>query len=231
MPHYENACIYKIKHNEDYDDENIYIGSTCDIIKRRYNHKNCCNNENNKKYNYPIYQYIRENGGWDSWIVIKIHDYKCNSKSELEVEERRTIDLLKPKLNKNIPTRSDKEWREANKELIAEKLKEYQEANKEVLVEKRREYQEENKEVIAEKKKKYYEENKQHFIEKARKYQEENKEVIAEKLKEWRKANKDIIAERNKQKCKCDICGAEVTKNHLKRHKKSQKCLSVKNNV
>jgi hypothetical protein len=145
MPHYENACIYKIKHNEDYDDENIYIGSTCDIIKRRYNHKNSCNNENSKEYNYPIYQYIRENGGWDNWIMIKIHDYKCNSKSELEIEERKMIDMLKPKLNKYIPTRSHKEYYEANREVFLEKFKERYEANKEIIAEKMKDYRKENK--------------------------------------------------------------------------------------
>ena len=186
MPHYENACIYKIKHNEDYDDENIYIGSTCDIIKRRNSHKTSCNNENNEKNNIPIYQYIRENGGWDAFVLIKIHDYKCNSKSELKIEERRMIDLLKPKLNKQLPTRSQKEYYEANKEVLTEKKKEYYEANKQVLLEKKKIYREENKEVLAEKK---------------------------------------------KQKCKCDICGAESTKNNLPRHKRSKKCLSVKNNV
>jgi len=216
MPHYENACIYKIKHNEDYDDENIYIGSTCDIIKRRYQHKTHCNNENDKSHNVQLYQYIRDNGGWDAFVLIKIHDYKCNSKSELEVEERRTIDLLKPKLNKIIPTRSRKEWCEDNKEVLAEYQKEYRKANKEVLAEKRREYQEENKEVIAEKKKEYY---------------EANKEKIAEKFKERYEANKEVFAEKRKVIVKCDICGAEVTKKHLARHKTSQKCLSVKNNV
>ncbi len=201
MPHYENACIYKIKHNEDYDDENIYIGSTCDIIKRRYRHKTRCNNENDEKYNVHLYKYIRENGGWDNWIMIKIHDYKCNSKSELEVEERRVLDLLKPNLNKCIPTRSRKEWCQDNKEVLAEKQKEYREANKEVLAEKQKEYREANKEVLAEKKKKYYE------------------------------ANKDVILEKMKEKYKCDICGVEVSKDNLPRHKRTQKCLSVKNNL
>jgi hypothetical protein len=151
MPHYENACIYKIKHNEDYDDENIYIGSTCDIINRRNQHKNGCYNEKNSRYNMSLYQYIRENGNWDNWIMIKIHDYKCSSKSELEIEERKMIDMLKPKLNKVIPTRSDKEWREDNKAIIREKKKEYCELNKEVLAEKKKEYHKVNKEVIREK--------------------------------------------------------------------------------
>ena len=186
MPHYENACIYKIKHNEDYDDENIYIGSTCDIIKRRNKHKTRCNNENDKSHNVPLYQYIRDNGGWDAFVLIKIHDYKCNSKSELEIEERKMIDMLKPKLNKIIPTRSHKEWCEDNKEVLAEKSKEYKEANK---------------------------------------------QVILEKAKQYNRANKDIISEKRKEKCKCDICGAEVRKSDLSQHKRTKKCLSVKNNV
>ena len=96
------------------------------------------------------------------------------------------IDMLKPKLNKQLPTRSQKEYYEANKEVIAEKCKEWREVNKEVLTEKKKEYYE---------------------------------------------ANKQVLNEKAKHKCKCDICGAEVTKNNLHRHKKSQKCLSVKNNV
>ena len=151
MPHYENACIYKIKHNEDYDDENIYIGSTCNLIRRRCQHKSNCNKENNLKYNYPIYQYIRENGGWDAFILIKIHDYNCNSKNELEIEERRTIDLLKPKLNKYIPTRSLKEYYEDNREIIIEKVRKWNQANKEVRTEKLKKWREANKEIIAEK--------------------------------------------------------------------------------
>jgi hypothetical protein len=231
MPDYSKGMIYKIKHKEDYDDDNIYIGSTCNLIRRRCQHKYCCNNENDPKYNKPLYQYIRENSGWDAFILIKIQDYKCNSKSELEIEERRMIDMLKPKLNKIIPTRSLKEWREANKEILAEKDKKKYEANKEVILEKMKEYREDNKEVIAEKKKKYREANKEIIAEKAKEYREANKEVLAEKDKKKYQANKQVILEKARQKCKCDICGKEITKSCLARHKKSKKCLSVKNNV
>jgi len=228
MPHYENACIYKIKHNEDYDDENIYIGSTCDIINRKYRHKTHCNNEKSSKYNYPLYQYIRENGGWDNWIMIKIHDYKCSSKSELGIEERRVLDLLKANLNKQIPTRTNKEYREDNREKLAEKSKEYREANREKIAEKSKEYREANREKITEKKKEYREANKDIIREKKKQYREANKEYINERDKQYNKANKETISERRKQKCECDICGAEVTKSHLARHKKTNKCLSAK---
>ena len=99
MPDYKQGCIYKIKHNEDYDNANIYIGSTCNFIRRKNNHKNSCNNEKHNNYNTPLYQYIRENGGWGSFIMIKIHNFPCENKYDLNIEERRVIDSLKPNLN------------------------------------------------------------------------------------------------------------------------------------
>ena len=116
MPNYNNTVIYKIKHNEDYDDLNIYIGSTTNFRGRKNQHKTCCNNENCRDYNYPIYKYIRDNGGWDQFVMVLIEEYSCNCKNEKEIRERYYIDLLKPKLNKQIPTRTAKEYRDDNKE-------------------------------------------------------------------------------------------------------------------
>jgi hypothetical protein len=231
MPHYENACIYKIKHYLDYDDENIYIGSTCNLIKRRSYHKYCCNNEKTRNYNFPLYQYIRENGGWHNYIMIKIHDYNCNSKSELEVEERRVLDLLKPKLNKCIPKRSNKEWYQDNKQIILEKVREYRKANKEVRAERNKNYYEANKEVLVENMKKYNEANKEVLAEKRKEWYEANRDKRIEQMKQYHQDNRNKILEKNKEKCKCDICGAEVRKDSLARHKRTQKCLSVKNNI
>ena len=45
---YSKTIIYKLVHNEDYDNANIYIGSTTDFIRRKNNHKNCCNSEKQK---------------------------------------------------------------------------------------------------------------------------------------------------------------------------------------
>jgi hypothetical protein len=148
MTFYQNAIIYKLKHNEDYDDLNIYIGSTTNFKNRKYQHKTACNNEKGKLYNYPIYQFIRDNGGWDEWVMIAIKEYPCDSKKELETRERYHIDLFKPTLNKNIPTRPIKEWREDNKEIIKEYHKEWYEANKEIINEKHKKYREANKEQL-----------------------------------------------------------------------------------
>jgi len=210
MPKYENGIIYKLKHYLDYDDLNIYIGSTCNFKHRKNGHKTCCNNENHQNYSSKVYEYIRNNGGWDDWVMIPIEQYSCNSKKELEIRERHHIDLLRPTLNKQIPTRTFKEYYENNKEIIKQQRKEFYEDNKEKKLEKQREFYEKNKEKIAEKHKEYNEANKVKLLEQAREYYENNKEQI-------------------KKKTICDHCGSEITKKYLKKHKTSQKCINFKN--
>ena len=183
MPYYQNSVIYKLCHQDDLENKNIYIGSTTNFTRRKHAHKSAHNNENKKEYNYPIYKFIRDNGGWDEWQMIPIEVFPCNDKKELEVKERHHIELLKPKLNNRMPNRTIKEWIEDNKE----KLKQYQ-----------KKYNEDNKEKIAEKMKEYN-----------KKYREDNKEKKAEKAKE---------------KVICNNCGAEIRRDSLSKHKKSNKC-------
>ena len=207
MPHYQNSVIYKLKHNEDYDDTNIYVGSTSNFKNRKNQHKTSCNNEKSKNYNIPVYQYIRDNGGWDNWVMIPIEQYSCNSKKELLIQERHHIDLLRPTLNKVIPTRTSNEYRNDNKEKILENAKEYYEANKEKI-------------------KKYYEANKEKKLEKAKQDYKDNKEKILERNKKYYEDNKEKKLEKAKEKVICDHCGCEVRKEGLNRHKKSNKCIN-----
>ena len=151
MPNYNNTVIYKIKHNEDYDDLNIYVGSTTNFRCRKCEHKSNCNHENCKDYNLKIYQYIRDNGGWDQFVMVLIEEYPCNSKNEKEIRERYHIDILKPKLNCNIPTRTKKEYKNNNKEKIREQSKIYYENNKDEINEKKKEYYKNNKHKRSEK--------------------------------------------------------------------------------
>ena len=46
---YSNTTIYKLVHKEDYDNANIYIGSTTDFIRRKNAHKTVCCNEKSKE--------------------------------------------------------------------------------------------------------------------------------------------------------------------------------------
>jgi len=151
MPKYENSVIYKLKHNEDYDDTNIYVGSTTNFKNRKYKHKNKCYDEKSKEYNYSVYKYIRDNKGWENWVMTPIEEYPCNSKKELEIRERHHIDLLRPTLNKFLPTRTKKEHYADNKEQILDKNKKYRENNREQVLETLKNYREANKEILSKK--------------------------------------------------------------------------------
>ena len=151
MPNYSKSCIYMIKKQDDFNNENIYIGSTCNFTRRKHKHKTTCNNENDKDYNLKLYQYIRENDGWDAWVMTKIIDYHCNNKSELNIMERNYIDSYKSTLNCQIPTRTRKERYNDNKDKILKQQKQYKNDNKEKLSKYKKEHYEANKDKILEK--------------------------------------------------------------------------------
>ena len=121
---YSKTIIYKICCN-DLNITDIYIGHTTDFKTRKNHHKSDCNNINNKGYKYYVYEFIRNNGGWDNWTMVMIEEYQCNNKLEASKRERELIEELKATLNKVIPTRTGKEYYIDNKEIILNKFKEY----------------------------------------------------------------------------------------------------------
>ena len=230
MPDYNKGCIYMIKHNLDYNNENVYIGSCCNFTRRKCAHKNACNNPNYIKHNFKLYQKIRENGGWDCWVMIKLHDFPCSEKYQLNLEERRVIDLYQSKLNMVIPTRTIKEYYEDNKEHLIEYAKKYakkyNENNKEQIIENYKKYYENNKEHIIEQRKIYHENNKEKLNEYAKKYREEHTEEKREYNKNYYENNKEKLSE----KITCE-CGSIVRKDGLTHHHKSKKHLSFLDNT
>ena len=132
---YNNGLIYKIV-CKDMTITDCYIGSTIDFKQRKRTHKSNCNNENVKEYNYKIYTFMRENGGFNNFEIIEIKKYPCSSKRELELEERKQMELYGGSLNKNIPTRNKKEYILVNRDKINEKSKEWYNNNKEKKKEK-----------------------------------------------------------------------------------------------
>ena len=137
MPDYSKGCIYMIKKQDDYDNKNVYIGSCCNFSRRKCEHKRRCNNPIYNSHNLKVYQYIRDNDGWDYWIMTKIIDYPCNNKGELNTMERKYIDEYKSILNCNIPTRTSEEYYNDNREKIAGKLKQYCIDNREKIAKKK----------------------------------------------------------------------------------------------
>ena len=84
---YSRTVIYKLVNKEDYDNANIYIGSTTNFTKRKCEHKSDCMNKNGVKYNQKIYHFIRDNGGWDEWNMIEIEKYPCLDNNEAKAKE------------------------------------------------------------------------------------------------------------------------------------------------
>jgi len=195
---YSQSSIYKIC-CLDPSITDIYVGSTTNLRSRKQGHKQRCYNEKSPKYNYYVYQFIRQNGGWDNFDMIQVEKYNAVDIHNLYSRERYWIEELKASLNKVIPTRTKKEYYKDNKEVLAEKMKIYREQNKEVLAEKSKNYYLDNKEVLAEKSKIYREQNKQAIAEKKKIYREQNKEVLAEKKKIYREQNKEKIADNKKK--------------------------------
>ena len=96
---YSNTVIYKI-YCKDKSISDTYVGHTTSFIKRKYQHKLCCNNLNNK---LKIYDGIRENGGWENWEMVELATYNCKNSEEARIKEQEYYEEIKPALNVAIP--------------------------------------------------------------------------------------------------------------------------------
>ena len=156
---FSRNLIYKIV-CKDLTITELYVGHTSNFRVRKNTHKSSCNNEKAKGYNYKVYSYIRDNGGFENWSMIEIEKYPCNDANECSARERYWIETLKANLNINIPSRTYKEYRELNKEKIKERQKErdkeYYKQNKEEIKEKLKEYQQLNRDKINQKQRERY---------------------------------------------------------------------------
>jgi len=195
---YAKTIIYKLVHKDDLNDENIYTGHTTDFICRKNLHKSDCTNPNSKSYNEKKYKYIRENGGWDEWLMIEIEKYPCKDKPEAVARERVIQAEMKAKLNDNVPGRTKKEWQQDNRDKISKKAKQYYQDNRESILERVSNYVQDNRDKVLENKKQYYQDNREKLLEK------------------------------QKQKITCDHCGSIVRKGDIAKHKRTQKCINFK---
>ena len=96
---------------------------------------------------------------------------------ERDAEEMRYLELLGATLNKAIPTRTDKEYRQDNKEQISEQKKIHYENNKEKRIEQVKVHYTNNKQKISEYKKAYYQLKKQEKLKASEPSSEESTNV------------------------------------------------------
>jgi hypothetical protein len=95
---YSQTIIYKIFCKNKLI-EDVYIGHTTNFVKRKYQHKLCCQNGN--KLN--IYDVIRSNGGWENWDMVEIAKYNCKDSTEARIKEQYHYELHKNLLNDKTP--------------------------------------------------------------------------------------------------------------------------------
>jgi len=95
---YSQTIIYKI-YCKDTTITDVYIGHTTNFIKRKYQHKICCNSNNKLK----IYDSIRNNGGWENWDMVEIAKYNCKDATEARIKEQQHFEEVNSSLNSCPP--------------------------------------------------------------------------------------------------------------------------------
>jgi len=167
MPDYNKCVIYTIRSGE-----GLYVGSSCNFVKRKHKHNSDLNNKNSKNHNLKLYRVIRENDG--NWDMQPHSQYPCNSKMEMAIEEERIRKELKADLNM-ISCFQSKDERLENQ-------KDYYINNKDEIAVTQKNYRINNKYEIADKQKNYYKNNKEKLIDKRKNYIIKNKEKLTEKF-------------------------------------------------
>jgi hypothetical protein len=191
---YSKSMFYKLV-CKDITIRDLYVGSTTDFKSRKSKHKSNCNNETEPAYNYKVYIFIRDNGGWENWDMVMIHRQSCVDELEAHKMEKDFMETLGATLNSNVPGRTISEYKALH---IDEKKKYnalYLEANKDKVMKVRALYLEANKDKI----KKYRDLHKDVAKDYNISYRKENKEQLKEKSKIYREANRDSINMRKKE--------------------------------
>ena len=187
--------VYSLTH-KNRNDTPLYIGST-NCLKSRFDaHRYACNNNKQIKYNYYVYQFIRDYGGIENWKINKLAELVFEKKEELIKLERMFIDKYTTDniklLNKILPQRTKKEYQEYYKPL--QKI-----ANIKSRIK--------NREKHNEKRKEHYHKNKERILKHNTEYYHKNKEKV-DKIRQ--------------EKVSC-ICGEVISRKHRKTHLKSDK--------
>ncbi len=131
---YSNCMFYRLVCRDPTVTE-CYVGSTTDEINRRRKHKSVCHNEKAKGYNYYVYRFIRDHGGFENWQMLVHEKLAVADKTAAALREYFWCVHYNATLNSNVPGRTHAEsvaayyaehveeikitgaaWRAANKE-------------------------------------------------------------------------------------------------------------------
>ena len=166
---YSNTHFYKIV-CKDLQIGKCYVGHTTNFTKRKNTHKNNCNNISNKNSNAYLYQFMREDGGFNNFEMVLLETLDCNSRLEALRKERQYIEELNATLNQIRPHATDddrtqqaldynqrkRQDRIDNPDKYKEQDKQKYQNNKEVICQKAKERYTKKKDEIKAQKQEYY---------------------------------------------------------------------------
>ena len=92
MPNFANCCFYKII-SKDVNITELFVDYTTD-----YEKTSKCYREKFETKNF--YEFIRENGDWNNFEIIKIEDFPCSSARDASKRKRYWIKELNAEINK-----------------------------------------------------------------------------------------------------------------------------------
>ena len=156
-PRYENTIVYKIK-CKDARVPDFYLGySTFPLVHVAKMFEVRCKHDNK----WPVCVFVRAHAGFDNWCFERLESKSCSSSLEARVELRKHFNASPPSLNKQLPTRTNKEYaqgqgnRNAQKayrglhleKIHADQRKHYL-RNRDILLQKRRDYLAANRELV-----------------------------------------------------------------------------------
>ncbi len=128
------GIIYKITCNETGE---VYYGSTTQSLNVRISkHKSDCKRWKEGQCHFTTSYNIIDRGNYSYSLIETV---ECEDRKQLEARERFYIENNEC-INKIIPCRTGKEYKEDNKEAIKDKMKEYHKANKEYIKELKKEW-------------------------------------------------------------------------------------------
>ena len=152
---YKNGKIYTIR---SYQTDKIYIGSTTQSLSKRLschksNYKNYLDGKYHKITSFDIIEY------GDAYIEL-LEAYPCDNKMMLDKKEGGCIRAEPNCVNKVVAGRTQKEYREQNRDKILKIKKQYREQNADKIKQYRAQYTEINADKIKAQAKQYRENKK-----------------------------------------------------------------------
>ena len=87
---YSNTVFYQIS-CKDPANQDVYVGYTTNLVRRKTAHKQGCNNPKSTHYNLKVHDYIRHYGGWDNWRVDIIAFHECINQEDAIAKEKEYI--------------------------------------------------------------------------------------------------------------------------------------------